>query len=214
MNFLTDSILIVAILLSIFALASERLGSIIRAFAAQSLLIAFLPLIVHHGHLGLHQLVLLVVTVTIKVWLIPRLLFRAMREVAIRRVGAPLISHGASLVLAALLVALSFVISAHLPLPVTVVSQLLLPAAFSTLLLGLLLLITHSKAVTQVIGYLVVENGIYLVSICLIVEMPLLVEMGILLDVFVGVFVMGIVIFRINREFDHMDTHNLTALKD
>ena len=116
--------------------------------------------------------------------------------------------------LAALLVALSFVISAHLPLPVTVVSQLLLPAAFSTLLLGLLLLITHSKAVTQVIGYLVVENGIYLVSICLIVEMPLLVEMGILLDVFVGVFVMGIVIFRINREFDHMDTHNLTALKD
>jgi hydrogenase-4 component E len=89
-----------------------------------------------------------------------------------------------------------------------------MPASLSTLLLGLLVLVTRTKAVTQVVGYLFVENGIFLFGVSLVADMPVLVETGILLDVFVGVFVMGIVIFRISREFDHLDTQNLTALKD
>jgi hydrogenase-4 component E len=150
----------------------------------------------------------------IKVWLIPRFLFRAIRDVAIRRDVEPLISYGASLLACVVLVALAFGLSAKLPVPTGIASHLLLPASLSTLMIGLMLLISRTKAVTQVVGYLILENGIYLFAIALVVEMPLLVEMGILLDIFVGVFVMGIVIFRIHREFDHMDTHNLTALRD
>lgn len=214
MTFLTNSILIASVLLSVFALGTSRVGMTIRIFAVQSFVLAALPLVLRGGPLGFHEILLAAGTVAIKVVLIPRLLFRAIRDVSIRRDVSPLIGYGSSLFAGALLVVLAFAVSASLPLPSGVASPLLVPASLSTLLLGLLLLISRTKAVTQVVGYLVVENGIFLFGTSLVVEMPTLVEMGILLDVFVGVFVMGIVIFRINREFDHMDTHNLTALRD
>ena len=69
-------------------------------------------------------------------------------------------------------------------------------------------------AVFQVLGYLVMENGIYLFGIAVMSTMPLAIELGLLLDLFVAVFVMGIVIFHINREFDSMDTEKLCELKD
>ncbi|PJC48561.1 MAG: hypothetical protein CO035_02865 [Candidatus Omnitrophica bacterium CG_4_9_14_0_2_um_filter_42_8] len=70
------------------------------------------------------------------------------------------------------------------------------------------------KALTQIIGYLILENGIYFFGSILLGEQPLLVELAVLLDVFVAVFVMGIAVFHINREFDHIDTHKLSELKD
>ena len=80
--------------------------------------------------------------------------------------------------------------------------------------MGLLILVSRVKAITQVVGYLVVENGIFLFGLTLLHEMPLMVELGILLDVFVGVFVMAIVVYHMRREFDHMDTHMLDRLKE
>jgi hydrogenase-4 component E len=213
-NFLAETILIAAILLSVVTLATSRVGMSIRAFAVQSCLIAFLPWLLHQGPPGIHQIVVLVGTLAVKGILIPWFLFRAIRGAAIRRDVGVLVGYGTSLFLAAVLVALAFAISASLPLPTGIVSVLLMPASLSTLLLGLLILVTRTKAVTQVVGYLFVENGIFLFGVSLVAEMPVLVETGILLDVFVGVFVMGIVMFRINREFDHLDTQNLTALKD
>jgi hydrogenase-4 component E len=64
------------------------------------------------------------------------------------------------------------------------------------------------------LGYLVMENGIYLFGVSLVPEQPMTVELGVLLDVFVGVFIMGIMIFHINREFDHIDVGRLSTLKD
>jgi hydrogenase-4 component E len=78
----------------------------------------------------------------------------------------------------------------------------------------LLLIVSRRKAVTQTLGYLAMENGIYAFGLAFAVEEPLLVEMGVLLDVFVAVFVMGIAIHHISREFDHIDTDRLSALKD
>ena len=214
MTFLADTILIAAILLSVVTLATSRVGMGIRAFAAQSCLISFLPWLLHEGSPGRHQIAIMAGTLVVKGFLIPWFLFRAIRGIALRRDVGVLVGYGTSLFLAAILVALAFAISASLPLPTGGRSALLMPASLSTLLLGLLVLVTRTKAVTQVVGYLFVENGIYLFGVSLVAEMPVLVETGILLDVFVGVFVMGIVIFRISREFDHLDTQNLTALKD
>ena len=73
---------------------------------------------------------------------------------------------------------------------------------------------SRRKAITQVVGYLVLENGIYLFGLMLIEEMPLLVEAGILLDLFVGIFVMGIVINHIRVAFDSLDTGHLSELRD
>jgi len=105
-------------------------------------------------------------------------------------------------------------LSSHLPMPAVGAAQFLIPVALFTMMVGLFLIASRVKAVTQVLGYLATENGIYAFGLAFAVEEPLLVEMGILLDVFVAVFVMGITIHHISREFDHIDTDRLSALKD
>jgi hydrogenase-4 component E len=79
---------------------------------------------------------------------------------------------------------------------------------------GLFLIVSRRKALMQVLGYIVLENGIYAFGVALVVESPLLVELGVLLDVFVAVFVMGITMFHLSRAFDDIDTDQLAMLKD
>ena len=86
--------------------------------------------------------------------------------------------------------------------------------AFHAILIGLFLIISRKKAVTQVLGYLGLENGIYIFGIALVKEATILIDLGVLLDIFVAVFVMGIAIFHISREFDHIDTDRLSTLKE
>ncbi len=81
-------------------------------------------------------------------------------------------------------------------------------------MMGLIVLTTRSKALSQVVGYLMLENGVFLFGLTLAHRLSLLVEMGVLLDVFVGVFIMGLVVFRINRELDSLDSERLTELTD
>ena len=89
-----------------------------------------------------------------------------------------------------------------------------MPASFATVLTGFLLLTTRIKAITQAIGYLVLENGIFIFGMLLVEAMPFLVEIGVLLDLFVGIFVMSIIIHHINREFASLDTRRLSSLKE
>jgi hydrogenase-4 component E len=84
----------------------------------------------------------------------------------------------------------------------------------ATMLTGFIMLIGRTKAISQVCGYLILENGIYLFGLLLIRATPLMVEAGILLDLTVGVFVIGIIVDRIQRAFDSLDTRKLTALRE
>ena len=86
--------------------------------------------------------------------------------------------------------------------------------ALATVVIGLLVLTTRRKAISQVVGYLVLENGIYVFGLSQVTRAPFLVEAGVLLDVFVGVFIMGIVVFHINREFDSLDSARLSELRE
>jgi hydrogenase-4 component E len=91
---------------------------------------------------------------------------------------------------------------------------LFIPTSLATLFAGFLLLMTRRKAITQVLGYLMLENGIFIFGILLSEAMPMMVEAGVLLDLLVGVFVMGIVMNQINREFSTLNTERLSALKE
>ena len=75
-------------------------------------------------------------------------------------------------------------------------------------------LTTRRKAILQVVGYLMLENGIYIMGLTLLEAIPFLVEVGVLLDLFVAIFVMGIIINKISREFSTLDTAKLSALKE
>lgn len=206
-----DLALILVILSGMNILGENRLGTMIRVFAFQSLMVSVTPLFIHPG---IHAMAITAGTIVLKVFLMPALLFWAMRHAAIRREAQPLIGYGKTLLLGGGLIGIAFLISSRLDLPVKAISDVLIPTAFSTVMIGFLLIVSRFKAITQVIGYLVMENGIFLFALLLLEKTPLLVEMGILLDIFVGVLVMGIVVNHINQEFGSTSTINLTNLKD
>lgn len=210
---IADALLIFTVVVSLFMLGTSAMKGIIRATALQGVFLAFLPLLVR-GHFEVHAAAIGLASLGLKAVLIPRLLTTAMRRTGANREVEPLIGFGPSVFLGGLLIVISFAFGQRLTIPGGVYSPLLVPCAFSTLLVGLLILVTRTKAITQVAGYVVFENGIFIFGLALVRELPLLVELGVLLDVFVGVFIMGIVIHRISAAFDHIDTHALTALKD
>jgi hydrogenase-4 component E len=155
-----------------------------------------------------------VVAIAIKAVVIPRLLYKAMRDVAIVRDVEPLIGLIPSLVIGALGTAGSVVFSQTLPLAASQQGSLILPSSFATVLTGCVVLTTRRKAITQVVGYLILENGIFIMGLGLLDAMPFLVEVGVLLDLFVAIFVMGIIINHVSREFDSTDASELTSLKE
>lgn len=209
---LSNLCLLVVILLNFFTLGSSRLVACIRAVALQGAVLALLP-ITAHGFTG-HALLLSAVALLLKGIAIPWLLLRAIREVRIRREIEPLIGYVPTLILGVLVTAAAFIFADFLPLLAQHQGGLFIPTSLATLFAGFLLLMTRRKAITQVLGYLMLENGIFIFGILLSDAMPMMVEAGVLLDLLVAVFVMGIVMNQINREFSTLNTERLSALKE
>lgn len=210
----TDVILVLALLLNFLVIGGSRLSAGIRAVALQGALLGTLPLVLPNGGWTFHILALALGMLGLKGALFPRLLLRAIRETSMRREMEPLIGFTASLLTGAVLTAMAFLLASRLPALPAMASPLLVPSALATILLGLLVLVSRTKALTQVLGYLMLENGLFMFGLTLVHGMPFLLELGVLLDLFVGVFIMGIVVYHINREFDHIDSYSLTTLKD
>ncbi len=211
---MSPDLLIALVMLTNFTLvATSRIQKAIQVAVAQGVLLGLMPIAMGLGR-HLHILAMAAATVAVKGWIIPLLLRRALREVQIQREVDPFIGYTSSLLLCAAGTGLSLVLAHSLPLKPGTSPAFLVPAALATLFTGFLLLVSRRKALTQVVGYLVLENGIYLFALLLVADMPVLVETGILLDLFVGVFVMGIVIHHIRAAFDSTDIRNLAELKD
>jgi hydrogenase-4 component E len=181
--------------------------------AVQGIVIGILPCLIY-GKLALLPIVIAAFTIAVKGIIFPLLLGWSLKTAQVEREVEPLVSYPFSIIISVLIFALSFWLSFHLSLPESFCVSLLVPVAFSTIMTGLFVIVSRVKALTQVLGYLVMENGIYAFGAALLREQPLLVELGVLLDMFVAVFVMGIAIFHISREFDHIDTHILDNLSD
>ena len=198
---------------SLIALASSRLPSVIRAAAFQGMILGILPLLLEERF---HWLVIAVATgtITVKGFIIPNLLRRALRAANIDREMEPLLGFVPSLLLGAAAIIGAAALGTELPLRPEHAKTLLVPGAFATVVCGFILLMTRAKAISQVCGYLILENGIYLFGLLLINSTPLLVEAGILLDLTVAIFVIGIIVDRIQRAFDTLDTRKLTVLRE
>jgi hydrogenase-4 component E len=209
-----DLILVLVMLANLALLGSSRLGACIQLSAAQGILLSLLPMQVSPHGFELHLLILAVVILVLKGLVFPALLMRTLRTADVRHEVEPVVGYVASLIFGVLALCLSFWISSRMILPVPPPSPLVLPLALATILIGLFLIVSRRTALMQVVGYLVLENGSYIFGVALVQEEPFLVEMGVLLDIFVAVFAMGIAIFHISREFDHIDVDQLTSLKD
>ena len=216
MSGLPDLLLLVVIVLDLGILASSRLTTSIRASALQGALLAALPVALSWeggGAVPVHVVLLGLGLLALKAVVIPFLLLRALREADVQHEVEPFVSLHVSILLATALVAIAFRLASVLVLPRPAPSGVIVPAALSTLLVGFLILVSRRQAVTQVVGYLMLENGVFIFGQTLIREMPVAAELAILLDLLVGVFVMGIAIHHISREFDSLDTVRLTSLK-
>lgn len=209
-----DLLLVSLVLTNVTLAGASRLGMCTRVVAVQGILLGLFPLLVHAGELTLRVGLIAAGSIVIKGVVFPLLIFRALREARIRREVEPFAGFMLSTIVSVLALAGSFWLTARLPFPEPVASDSIVAIAFFTILNGLFLIVSRRKAVSQVLGYLVMENGIYAFGVAFVQEVPFVVELGILLDVFVAVFVMGIAIFHINREFDHFDADRLTTLRD
>jgi hydrogenase-4 component E len=213
MDRLIDPLLIVALAANFVALGVSRIRAVINAVAIQGILLGVLTLFVQ-PEISVRSLVLVVVTIGLKGVVIPGFLVHAMREAHIQHEVNPVMSFMSSLLLGAAGTGLAILFSFTLPLADAHAHLLLVPAAMATVWTGFLLLTTRKKAIMQVLGYLVLENGIFLFGLLLLEPMPFLVEAGVLLDLFTAVFVMGIIIHHISREFASISTEHLEELKE
>jgi hydrogenase-4 component E len=214
MNSAAGLILIFVTLIDLLLLGTGRLRSCIRIVAVQGAIIGLLPLLVSRDGFSLRLSLVALVTIALKGVVFPRLLLRSMRSANVRREVDPVIGYTTSILTGVVLAGGSFWMASRMQLPIVPVSDLVLPVALTTILCGFLLIVSRRQALSQVVGYLVLENGIYIFGTALAHEEPLLVEMGILLDVLVAVLVMGVAIFHISREFDHIEVDQLTRLRD
>lgn len=223
-----DPVLVLALVLNFFILANSQLRMVVFAVAIQGAILGLMYPIAHQGFnppasvaveaigaLTSVRLVLLVVAIVlIKGYVIPRLLFRAMREANIIWHVESVIGLTSTLLLGAVGTALALAFAQSLPIKPDHTSTLVIPASLATTLTGFLVLITRRKAISQVLGYVVLENGIFIFGLLLIEAVPVLVEFGVLLDLFVGVFVMGIIINHVNRSFPAATSEHLSMLRE
>ena len=209
---LADQLLVLVLLINFISLGTSRLIFSIRAVAVQGVILGILPGLMHP--FSWHLVAITVVIIAVKGFVIPLLLSRAVRSAEIRREFEPFLGYVPTLLLGAIFTALSFGFAGKLPMLPEHQSFMFVPASIATLMTGFLVLTTRRKAISQVIGYLVMENGIFIFGLLLAEAMPIMVEAGALLDLLVGTFVMGIVINQISREFSSLDTSLLTSLKE
>ncbi|MGE5268853.1 MAG: NADH-quinone oxidoreductase subunit K [Thiohalocapsa sp.] len=201
-------------LLSCFALlATSRVGACIRWLSFQGIVLGLVPLLLHDDGPGLRAILLASANVALKGVVFPWLLLRIRARADFSREVDPFIGYIASILFGILALGLSVWLALAMKPALARAPFSLLESSIFLILVGLFLIVGRKKALMQVIGYLVLENGIFLFGVITVAQTPLLVELGVLLDAFVGVFVMGIAVFHINREFGSMDVDRLTALR-
>ncbi len=211
----SNALLALTLLSVLLSLASHRLVALVKIMAFQGIVVSLVPLFLGH-HMTMGSILMLQVMILIKGFLIPGLIYVAVKKIKIRREIEPIIGYHASLFAGLIFIVVSTFIADRIHGSLHGGQVLLLITAITTLASGLFLLMARYKAITQVIGYLMMENGIYLFGTALAKQThtQYIVEFGVLLDLLVGIMIMGIVLNNINSTFDDVDTALLGQLKD
>jgi hydrogenase-4 component E len=210
---LIDALAVVLIATSIAMVGARRLRELILLLALQSLLLGVVALTVAYTTGSLHIYLAAFLTFTVKVVAIPAYLFWVLRRIRIAGNVAEFLPRKGTLIIALALVLLVYWQVSYVHVPTAIPSTHALPAAVSMVLLGMLLMLVRSKALTQIVGLMCMENGLYLFAMSTTYGMPIVVELGILFDILVAVLLMGVFAFRINNTFDTINVANMRDLK-
>jgi hydrogenase-4 component E len=210
-----NSFLAALILLSAFGmLAQRRMNGLIHLFAWQGLFLSISTAIVGYVADQHHLYISSLLTLTLKVILLPYILHVLMRRLKIQKEVETVVNVPMTMLIGIALVIFSY----HLMAPVrelsTLVTRSTLAVALATVMIGLLMMITRRHAVTQIIGFLALENGLFFAATSATYGMPLVVELGVALDVLIAAFIFGIFFFHIHTTFDSLDVEQMARLKE
>ena len=202
------------LLIAFGMLSQRRIQSLINLFALQgfilTLSIADSAWLTHQPHLYYSA----ALTLLIKVLILPWLLHRLIRQLNIEWDVETLINIPTTMLIGIMLVVFAF----NLALPISQLSGTILRhtlgIATASVLLSFLMMITRHKAIPQVIGFLAMENGLFFAATSATYGMPMVVELGIALDVLVGMFIFGIFFFHIRETFDSLEIRHMEKLKE
>ena len=206
-----------AILVTAFLIVSSRsLVFYIRLFALQSFFLGVVALLVVLGYGETHILIAAVLTIAIKAIAIPVVLTRVIDRIHVQKEIRFSISITASLLLCGGIVILADSVAQSIlrsPNADTSAVSRVLSVSIAMMLIGLFIMMTRRKALTQIVGLLTMENGVFLSGLCITYGMPLIVEIGIFFDILVAVLILGVFVFRINKTFESISIDSLRSLR-
>ncbi|MCB5279250.1 MAG: hydrogenase [Candidatus Cloacimonetes bacterium] len=211
---LVDICAVSMLLLSVMAIASSRMTRLSQIFSIHSLLLAILAFIVAMYTGNNHIFIICALTFILKVITIPKFLNYMMDKINMEKEVEPLIGIPGSLLLSTALVLIAYLITEPMLDALSTMGRNCLAISLSIVFIGLLMMITRRKALTESIGLLLMENGLFLGAITISYGMPLIVEFGVFFDVIIAVVIIGIFAYRINRTFNSIDTSFLRRLKE
>jgi hydrogenase-4 component E len=210
-----NSVLAALILLTAFGLlVQRRIYGLLHIFALQGFFLSVSTAIVGYSA-GLHHLYIsALLTLTLKVIVLPYILYVLIHRLKIRKEVEEVVNIPTTMLIGIALVIYSY----HLTAPIRELSDFItrstLAVALATVMLGLLMMIIRKKAVTQIIGFLALENGLFFAATSATYGMPLVVELGVALDILIAAFIFGIFFFQIRTTFDTLDLKAMEKLKE
>jgi hydrogenase-4 component E len=202
------------LLLSFAMLSQRRILSLINLFAAQGLVLFLATALVGALTAQSHLYWSAGLTLVLKVLLLPWILHRLIRRLNVKWDVETLLNIPTTMLIGIVLVILAFNLAAPISQLAGTVTRSTLGIALASVLLSFLMMITRSKAVPQVVGFLAMENGLFFAATASVYGMPMVVELGIALDVLVAALILGVFMFQIRERFDSVDTRHLEKLKE
>jgi hydrogenase-4 component E len=210
-----NGVLAALILLTAFGLlVQKRMYGLLHIFAWQGLFLSISTAVVGYAAGTHHLYISSVLTLILKVILLPYILHVLIQRLQIHKEIETVVNVPTTMLIGIALVIFSYHLTAPIRELSTLVTRSTLAVALATVMIGLLMMITRRHAVTQIIGFLAMENGLFFAATSATYGMPLVVELGVALDILIAAFIFGIFFFHIRTTFDSLDVEQMAKLKE
>jgi hydrogenase-4 component E len=209
---MTNVLLIIFIISLLYVTIGNRIITYVRVLALQGVLLFGVTFLQLHEIQTWNLVLILLETVVFKAVAVPMFLSYLIRRNKITRETEPYLPHFISLIIVTIIVVITVLLANSIK--DTYLDKIFFIVSLSTLFTGLYFIATRKKIITHVMGYLMIENGVFVLSLAVGNEMPNLVNLGIMLDVFASVLILGIFLNKIGDVFKDVDVDQLTNLKD
>jgi len=202
------------LVLAILQITSDRLYFSVRIYAFQSIFVALSILSIGIYSSSFDLYVSSILTLIVKSFVIPLALFKTIKEMKIQREIKAYINITNSLIIISALIIISFIMTRYIDLGGEVISKQIFPISLSIMFIGAFIMVSRKKPITQLIGFLTLENGVMLVATSVTYGMPLIVEIGIFFDVIVGATMASLIIHHINETVDDIDETSVEKFEE